>query len=190
MKFSDLTMTLKIGIPVLILLGVLMAISSVKGWYDSVNAPPVNTWIQQPEPKIITRIKRVEVPGPPTIVTLEKKVVVEKLKLPDWIKDDINKQVIADADIQPYEGITNAAAILDTQTGVGSILQKRMPIPLFGLESKVRVGGRYGFSSHDNNLSGEGYASYSFLRIGKIHFAGYTEAGRDFKGMVDIYYEF
>jgi len=190
MKFSDLTLTLKIGIPVLIILGLLMSISSVKSWYNDQNKPLVNTWIQQPEPKVITKIKRVEVKAPPIIVTLEKKVVVEKLKLPDWIKDDINKQVIADADIQPYEGVTNAAAIIDTQSGVGSILQKRIPIPLFGFESKVRIGGLYGFSTRDNSLTGQAWVSWNFFRMGKIHTEIYGEVGRDQKGMVGAYYEF
>ena len=35
MKWSDLTLTLKIGIPFLIILGLLMAVSSVKGWFAS-----------------------------------------------------------------------------------------------------------------------------------------------------------
>ena len=189
MKWSDLTLTLKIGIPFLIILGLLMAVSSVKGWFASQNQMPVNTWIQMPEPTIVTKIKRVEVKSPPIIVTLEKQVAVEKLKLPDWIKNDIDKQVIADADIPSYNGVTNAAAILDTKTGVGSIIQKRMPLPFFAFENKVRIGGLFGFSTRDNELIGQAFVSWGFLRIGSIHPMLYGEAGKDVKSMVGAYWE-
>lgn len=194
MKFSDLTLTFKIGIPVLIILGMLMAASSLYTWYSDQFKFPVSQveYIKQPEIRTVIKIKRVEVPGPARIITIEKKDVVETLKLPDWIKNDINKQVIATAEIPPYEGKTNAVAILDVKTGAGDIVAKQVPLPLFAFENKIRIGGLVGFSTRDSDssLTGQGQVSWIFFRIGKLHTQVYGEVGRDQKGMVGAYYEF
>jgi hypothetical protein len=80
------------------------------------------------------------------IITVEKEVVVEKLKLPDWIKTDENKQVVATAEIVAYKGKTDAVAILDTKTGASEIVAKQVPLPLVGFENDKELGLRAGVS--------------------------------------------
>lgn len=168
-------------------------VSAVVAWYRLQHQVPVNRteFIKVPEVKTVTKIKRVEVPGPTKIVTVEKEVVVEKLKLPDWVKTDENKQVIATAEIQPYEGKTDAVAILDTKTGESVIVAKQIPLPLFGFENSKEIGLRAGV-----NIKGEAetgiYGRWSFLRVGNLHVGAYGEANSrgDAKAQLEIGYRF
>lgn len=122
-------------------------VSAIWAWYGEHNKPPISNTVYVPvkEIKEVEKIKRVEIPGPERVVTIEKQVVVEKLKLPDWIKTDANKQVIATAEIEPFEGKTNAAAILDTKTGASEIIAKQIPLSFAAFENKKELGVRAGY---------------------------------------------
>lgn len=179
-------------IGILLFVGIMAAWSSVHNWYAAQNAVPVNTWTKPPEPKEVIKIKRIEVPGPERIVTIEKQVVVEKLKLPDWIKTDVNKQVIATAEIVPYEGKTNAAAILDMKTGQSEIIAKQVPLSLFGLENKKEIGVRVGYSTDEWKTRSTVYGRWSFARIGAMHMGIYGEANSSGAGIgqIEVSYKF
>jgi hypothetical protein len=181
-------MKAKVIIGIVILIGVLAVISAVSNWYGGQHQPAVSQceYIKQPEPKIITKIKRVEVPGPERIVTIEKQVVVEKLKLPDWVKNDANKQVIAVVEIAPYEGKTNAAAIMDTKTGTSEIIAKQVPLSLFGLENKKELGIRAGYTTDEWKTRSTVYGRWDFLRVGNAHLGFYGEANSRGEGIAQI----
>jgi hypothetical protein len=163
----------KIVMMAITILAVFAAVAAISGWYTSL--PKVLTqWLPAPQVKIVEKIKRIEVPVE-KIITIEKEVVVEKLKLPDWIKNDANKQIIATAEIDPYEGKTNTAALFDTKTGVGEIIAKQQSMPLFGLENKKGIGIRYGYNTAVNGMVPEVYGRWDFLRVGNIHTGIYAE---------------
>jgi hypothetical protein len=168
-------------------------VSAVVAWYRLQHQVPVSRteFIKVPEVKTVTKIKRVEVPGPTKIVTVEKEVVVEKLKLPDWVKTDENKQVVATAEIQPYEGKTDAVAILDTKTGESVIVAKQIPLPLFGFENSKEIGLRAGVTIKGEAETGI-YGRWSFLRVGNLHVGAYGEANSrgDAKAQLEIGYRF
>jgi hypothetical protein len=171
---------------------ILAGASAVYNWFTPAPNTPVNTWVKPAEPKVVTKIKRVEVPGPERIITIEKQVVVEKLKLPDWIKDDVNKQVIATAEIAPYEGKTNAAAILDTKTGQSEIIAKQVPLSLFGFENKKELGVRVGYSTDEWEMRSTVFGRWQFARIGNIHLGIYGEANSRGEGIgqLELTYRF
>jgi len=87
----------------------LALMSALYAWYGERNKPPVSQKVYIPVEQIkeVEKIKRVEVPGPEKIVTIEKKVIVEKLKLPEWFMAE-TEQAIATAVIPPYDGDTQA----------------------------------------------------------------------------------
>jgi hypothetical protein len=176
----------------LALITLIATTSAVVAWYKLQNTPVVSRteYVKVPEIQTVTKIKEVKVPGPTQIVTIEKEVVVEKLKLPDWIKDE-NKQVIATAEIQPYAGKTNAVAIIDTKTGQSEIIAKQVPLPLFGLENDKEIGIRAGINSMGQPETGV-YARWSFFRVGHLHLGAYGEANSrgDAKAQVEIGYRF
>jgi hypothetical protein len=123
----------------------------------------------------VEKIKVVTVPGPPRIVTVEKERVVEKLKLPDAIAKDPDKQVVATAEVGPYAGKTDAVAVLDTRTGQAEVELKQEPLPFFGFENGKEVGARAGVGLH--GPEGAAYARWTFARTGHVFWAAYAEAG-------------
>lgn len=154
----------------------------------SVN-PEVYTPAQ--EIKQTVKIKRVEVPIE-KIVTIEKQVIVEKLKLPDEIGKNPDKQVIATAVVEPYEGKTNAVAIVDTKTGEGSISVKQEPLPVFAFKNEKAVGGRYGYVADKDGMKQQVdfYGHFTFLRVWGVHVGVYGEVNSKPEGKtaLDISY--
>lgn len=149
-------------------------------WYTK---PPVVSrieYIKVPEIKVVTKIKRVEVPME-KIVVIEKQVIVEKLKLPDWVKNDTNEQAIATAVIEPYEGETNTVALVNTKSGVGNILAEQQPLSLFAFESKWKVGLDYGLYAKNNSdkfqtgLAADVFGGWELVRIKRCHVGPYVE---------------
>jgi len=140
-----------------------------------------------PEIKQTVKIKRVEVPIE-KIVTIEKQVVVEKLKLPDEIGKNPDKQVIATAVVEPYEGKTNAVAIVDTKTGEGSISVKQEPLPLFAFKNEKAIGGRYGYVADEDGMKQQVdfYGHYTFMRVWRVHVGVYGEVNSKPEGRMAL----
>ena len=113
-----MTTIVKIIIGVLAFLLIVATTSAVYYWYKKPVAGSGTGYEKPPAIPVVTKIKIVEVPGPTKIVTIEKEVIVEKLKLPDWIKNNPDEQAIASAVVAPYKGKTNSVGILNTKTGV------------------------------------------------------------------------
>jgi len=170
---------------------VLLGASALWGWFRP-NPPGASKteYIPVPQEKIVTKIKTVTVPGPERIVTIDKPTIVEKLKLPDWLKEDKDKQVIANADIVPHKGHTSAVAIIDVKTGEAQILAKQLPPPFFDFEQTKEIGMRYGVSS-DSGTAAAIYGRWTFARVGNIKAALYGEIDNDAKGkaQLDLRYE-
>jgi hypothetical protein len=179
-----------------LILGALIAValvacaSAIYFWYSAPASSKVE-YIKVPKIRTVTKIKKVVVPGPGSILTVEKQVVVEKLSLPDWVKDNKDKQVVATAEIAPYEGTTNAVAIMDTNTGVSEIIAKQMPLSLFGFENKREIGIRAGVDMKGGPVTSV-YGRWGFLRVGNAHVGVYGEADSngDAVAQIEIGYRF
>ena len=170
-----------------ILLGLALAAAGYF-WYQSQYNPQIVTTIEYvsvPEIKEVIKIKRVEVPVE-KIVTIEKEVLVEKIKLPEWFIENADKQAIATAVIPPYEGDTNAVAIVDTKTGVGEIVIKREPLPLMGFVNAKELYGKLGYNTKSELIASVG-GRWLFARVGEIKFGlyGEGEAGFNSKSQSD-----
>jgi hypothetical protein len=153
----------------IILALLLLALSSaIYAWYVEKNKPPISKveYIKVPEIKEVIKIKRVEIPIE-KIVTIEKQVLIEKIKMPEWFRTDTNKQAIATAVIPAYEGNTNAVAIVDTKTGVGEIVVKQEPLSLVRFANDRQLYGKAGFSTNKETQVTIG-AEWKFVRVGKI----------------------
>ena len=155
--------------------------------------PTVNQQAYTPAPEIkeVVKIKRVEVPVE-KIITIEKEKIVEKLKLPDEIGKNPDKQIVATAVVEPYDGKTNAVAVVDTRTGEGSISVKQEPLPVVEFLNKKEIGGRGVYSLRDGQAKQQIdlYGRWTFLRVWKVHMAVYgeTNSGPEGKAGVDISY--
>jgi hypothetical protein len=178
----------KIIIGILAFLLLVATSSALYFWYKK---PPVvskTEYIKVPEIKEVIKIKTVKVPGPTEIVTIEKRIIVEVLKLPDWVRDNPDEQAIASAVIAPYRGNTNAVAFLNTKTGVGQILAKQVPLSLFGLINEKEVGIRAGYrlDSDGPTMDGTIYGRWDFLRIGNVNVGAYVEGSTRGEGKAQV----
>lgn len=162
-------------ITVVLALLVLFAVSSaVYIWYKT-GKNPLNTatYMVAPEIQTVIKIKKVMVPVK-EVVTIEKEVIVEKLKLPDWIKNNADEQAISTASIPAYKGDTNAVAILNTKTGVSQIVAKQEPLSLFGFVNEKTIGIRPGIDSKGTMLTSV-YGQWDFVRVGSVNIGVYSD---------------
>jgi len=170
----------------------LLVIAAAVAWYSRPPAVTTEQYTPLPPIKETVRIKRVSVPGPKEIVTIEKQVVVEKLKLPDSIAQDANKQVIATGVVDAYEGKTNVIAVMDTAQGTSEIIAKQQSLPLFAFKNQKELGIRGGMAADKDGAGyrGDVYGRWTFLRVGRIHTAVYGEMNTrpEGKAMLDMSY--
>jgi hypothetical protein len=187
-------MQTKVVIALLIVLCCVMGVSMLHSWFNPASTPNTTQYTVAPSIKEVERIKVVTVPGPTQIITIEKEKVVEKLKLPDEIAKNPDKQVVATATIAPYEGDTHAVAVMDTKTGQGSILVEPQPLSLFAFENRKEIGIRGGIGTEGKQ--GDLYGRYTFLRVGHFHASAYGEIAASEKGsgngkaMIELGYRF
>jgi len=112
---------------------IILALAIIAGFLWLRFAPPTAPWSPRsivgyvlPEPKVITKIERVDVPGPVRIRTIVKEKIVEKYKdlpIPATMQDN-TASVIAVATIPPSPDGGVALAVLRPgvdNVGVGSI---------------------------------------------------------------------
>lgn len=186
----------KANIIIALIIVLLMIISSaaLKAWYSERNKPIISQkeYIVVPEIKEVIKIKRVTVPGPKTVVTIEKEKVVEKLKLPNWVAQNADEQIIATGEIEPWEGKTDVVATLNIKSGVGNIIAKQRPLSLFAFENKKELGGRLGYTSKEFKQIITGFGRWQFLRVGNFHAGLYGEGNTDGEaiGQLELIYRF
>ena len=179
---------------VLIVLCCVLAIACASLAYFHFKTPvAVNAEAYTPAPEIkeTVKIKRIEVPVE-KIITIEKEKVVERLKLPDDIGKNPDKQIVATAVIPPHEGDTNAVAVMDTRTGEGSISIKQEDPALFAFVNKKELGGRFGYATDESGVKQvvDAYGRWTVLRVWRVHVGIYGEVNSrpEGKGAVDISY--
>jgi hypothetical protein len=177
------------------IVAIIALISATYNYYKKPATITVKEYVPTTEIKEVTKIKRVEVPVE-KVVTIEKEVIVEKLTLPEWLKTDPNKQILATAEIPPYKGKTNAVSVLDTKTGASEIIAKQIPRSLFGLANEREIGIRYGYGyfNKESKFQDEGavYGRWDFLRIGNAYLGVYGEGTTrgDAKAQLSLGYKF
>ena len=166
----------KIIVGLLMFLMLLATVSAIRAWYIERNKPPVSQieYVKVPEIKEVIKIKKVEVPGPERIVTVEKIKIVEKLNLPEWFAKDQEEQAIATGEVQPYEGKTNVVATLNTKTGVGGLIVKQEPLSFLGFINEKEIYGKIGYTTSkkvETTLGGR----WLFARVGSVKIGSYAE---------------
>lgn len=189
---SDLTLKVKLVGGVIIFVLFVALLGSIYGWYREMNKPVTSTvrYVDVEKIKEVEKIKKVNVPGPKEIITIEKKVLVEKEKLPDWFVSDKNEQAIATGVVPPYKGDTNVIATLNTETGKGNLVTRQVPLSFLRFENERQFYGKIGYSTNSEiqvTLGGQ----YKFAGIGNIDVGlfvegrGYFENGTQNTGSRD-----
>lgn len=157
-----------IGVFILLLAGIAGAYS----WYYPTERI-IEKWHEAPPPKIITKFKKVEVPVE-KIVVIEKEKIVEKFKLDVKPTDEI----LAVAEIPPYEGKTSVAAIFDKASSETRINYRHEPLPFISFENQKELWLKAGYALNRNGL---GYnvevgGEWRFLRVANFHLGLFGQA--------------
>lgn len=154
---------------ILIFIVALVAIAAaLVGWFRPVNQPLGPGYHELPKDSKAAQIPTKEIPVE-KIRIIEKPVVVEKLMLPEWVKQDVTKQILATGEVPPYRGTTSVVAVLDTSSGATELIAKQNPLPLFGFEDEKAVGLRYSLLQGDPGSPFDGYARWTFSRVGNFY---------------------
>jgi hypothetical protein len=187
-----MTTKIKIIVGIIIVLVLLAVIAAIRGCYVDLPKLLTTQWTTAPEIKAVAEIPKSEATVK-KIVTIDKKTVSKKLKLPEATANDKTKQITYAAEIPPYEGITDVAAMMTIVDGEGKteIIDKQQPLPFFALENKRAVGLRWGFSSAGSDKTeADVYARWDVLRVGAIHVGLYGEVTTtgDGRAMLNLEY--
>lgn len=174
----------------LVIISVAAVSSATWNWYHpqvkTVTRTEYRTHVEEKE---VTKIKRVLVPGPTKIVTIEKQVIVDKLGVDPAPPE--GQEIIANAEFDCGETDVSALAIMDMTAGTTTIIAKEKPLGLFGFPSNIEAGLRYGLSTQTMQQAGA-YARWQFLRIGGFYLGAYGELTTqpEAKAMLDLSYHF
>ena len=108
------------------------------------------------------------------IIVIEKEKVVEKLRLDVKPSDEI----LAVAEIPPYEGKTSVAAIFDKTTAETKINYRHEPLPFIGFENQKELYLKAGYALSNRGL---GYnvevgGEWKFLRVANFHLGLFGQA--------------
>ena len=169
-----------------IILAILFLLAVASAWYNwrqpekvikSVGYQPV------PVEKSVEKIKRVIVPGPERIVTIEKKAVADKLDMP-WLLDGGKPapvagkpeelQVTANANLAASRSGYSAVAVTNTTTGETTIVAKEKPLPFIGFPNEKELSIRYGLSTQDGQAANLA-ARWTFARVDRVYISAYGE---------------
>ena len=176
-------------------IGVFIGCMAAWDWYHQQSKPAQKDYTTAAPIPAAKNIATVQLPAK-KIIALEKKAVSKKLKLPEAIAGDDQKQIIATAQIPETDttGKTDIVAVLDTQQGTTELLTKQQPLSFFGFENEKAIGLRYGISADTASLHREAdiYGRWDFLRTGSVHWGLYGEVNSrgDGKAMISAEYRF
>jgi hypothetical protein len=92
-------------------------------------------------------------------------------------------QVTATADLPKAENGHQVVSILDTETGITTLIAKEKPAPWLEFDNALVAGIRYGVN-HRLEQSGTVYGSWEFLRVKDFHMLGYGEINTNAEGKV------
>jgi hypothetical protein len=147
-------------------------------------------WVEIPPPKEIVKIKTQKYPVYITqIVIVPEEQIVEKIQLPEWLKNATETVILNIGEVPPYKGKTQVYSLLNTKTGEGQLYMKRLPYRKPFIEFKKDL---YLFAGWDFvNSSMLGELNFTFLRISKINLSLFGIAQKDkLSGGLGIWMEF
>ncbi len=164
---------------------------AIWNWYRPLTQPVQKEYTAAEPIPAAAKIKTQFVPVK-KIIALDKKQASQKLKLPQAIAGDEQKQIIATALIPATDttGKTDIVAVLDTEQGTTELLTKQQPLSFVGFENKKAIGVRCGIST--DTREADIYGRWDFLRTGSVHWGLYGEVNSrgDGKAMISAEYRF
>ena len=173
------------------LLGVI-AISLAVGAYDHFKSPDVGkTYTQAKDHPKVEGIEKKTIPVN-SLKVYDKEKAVKKLKLPQHIAENPNKQITAATSVPAYDGDTTVVAVTDTGTGNTEMQIRQEPVSPLKILHQFQVGLSYSPFHSDDIGDYSLDASYSAIRVlgvtGQVR--GEVDSKANWKAAVRAFVEF
>ena len=157
-------------------------VSALNAWYSEKYKPVISKveYVNVPEIKVVTKIKKVEVPMQVDhIVTIQKDVLIKKVNgLPTWFAGNADEQATATADLPETKAGYEVIGTMNTKTGQGNIIAKEKQRSLLGFPNEKEIGMRAGYNVKALPQVSV-FGRWSFLRVGNIHLSAYGEGNSE-----------
>lgn len=92
-------------------------------------------------------------------------------------------QITGTADLPKTENGLQVVSVLNTETGITTLISKEKPAPWFEFDNALIAGIRYGLN-HRLEQTGTVYGSWEFLRVKNFHLLGYGEINTNAEGKI------
>lgn len=151
---------------------------------------PVEGFNVAPPASGLSEIPTGEVKLPVTLKTHDKKKAARKIDLPQAVVDNPDQVLVSTATVEPSEGGSTIATVIDTTTGVASTIEKKEPRPFIGWGGSGGVGVRGGIGT--SGITAAVYARQKLIRLGYVQVQAYSEitaneSGRaEAKALLDV----
>ena len=154
------------------LLVAVMVCAMIYGFYHDERTAPQKQFVEAPAIPAIKTVPQEDI-AVPKVRVYRKAEAVKKLHLPGAVAIDSAKQVTSTAEVAPSKAGSEVVSVLDTTTGVTSMLVKEKPLPFFGVENQKRIGIGYGGGTRgpEAKLFGE----WTAVRVGGFYVGAQTE---------------
>ena len=118
-------------------------------------------------------------------IVIYKDKAKKALGLPETVKADPDKHVVASTQVKSSERPTTVSAVYDSKLGNVDMYLRQDPYPWFGSDKKWLIGGFYGYSDDSGDAVGELLGMYDLFQIKALHIGpmGHIDTdGRRFLG--------
>ena len=133
--------------------------------------------------KEIAKIEKETLTCKPVVVYRDK--AKKALGLPETVKADPDKHVVASTRVKSSDRPTTVSAVYDSGLGAVDMYLRQDPYPWFGSDKKWLIGGFYGVSDGSGGAVGELVGMYDLFQVKAIHIGpmGHIDTdGRRFLG--------
>jgi len=134
---------------------------------------PVEGFNVAPPASGLSEIPTGEIKLPVTLKTHDKKKAARKIDLPQAVVDNPDQVLVSTAKVEPSEGGSTNATVIDTTTGIASTIEKKEPRPFRGWGGDGAIGIKGGIGT--GGITGAVYLRQKLIRIGDIPLQSYTE---------------
>jgi hypothetical protein len=120
-----------------------------------------------PPSKELAKIDKETLKCQPVVIYKDK--AKKALGLPETVKADPDKHVVASTQVKASERPTTVSAVYDSGTGAVDMFTRRDPYPWFGSDKKWLIGGFYGASDDSEGAVGELLGMYDLFQVKALH---------------------
>lgn len=158
---------------------VIILMSAAYGWYHK------DEYFKPAPPELI--IQTVQEECVPVVHYVKEKAIKADI-VPEYVKTDSSKEVVAVATVPEHKGDTTIVAVIDKDSGITTLNTKKERPSLFEIEGIKSLGLRCNVTTACDEVTL--YGSYEFLRVGALHMEAYGQINSESQAYVGLGLEY